>query len=119
MIRRPPRSTLFPYTTLFRSPQEGSSNFRETFRLPQLLLSLETAPRRAQIRSLYARPEPHRQLRRARQLRSSRRTQKAQRPVKVGVGELAESCQLSAAALGSKNKTPPLVIPNPLSGEES
>src|SRR3712207_8502377 len=24
MIRRPPRSTLFPYTTLFRSPIEGS-----------------------------------------------------------------------------------------------
>src|ERR1041385_4760562 len=24
MIRRPPRSTLFPYTTLFRSPQEGT-----------------------------------------------------------------------------------------------
>src|SRR3712207_7249109 len=23
MIRRPPRSTLFPYTTLFRSPQSG------------------------------------------------------------------------------------------------
>src|SRR2546426_6326116 len=23
MIRRPPRSTLFPYTTLFRSPKEG------------------------------------------------------------------------------------------------
>src|SRR3712207_8192960 len=23
MIRRPPRSTLFPYTTLFRSPGEG------------------------------------------------------------------------------------------------
>src|SRR5258708_13491414 len=23
MIRRPPRSTLFPYTTLFRSPQGG------------------------------------------------------------------------------------------------
>src|SRR3712207_8851525 len=23
MIRRPPRSTLFPYTTLFRSPVEG------------------------------------------------------------------------------------------------
>src|SRR2546425_13040002 len=29
MIRRPPRSTLFPYTTLFRSPQMlfGVSNF--------------------------------------------------------------------------------------------
>src|SRR2546430_12998933 len=26
MIRRPPRSTLFPYTTLFRSPREGSIN---------------------------------------------------------------------------------------------
>src|SRR3712207_7196135 len=25
MIRRPPRSTLFPYTTLFRSPGEGQS----------------------------------------------------------------------------------------------
>src|SRR5258708_25415573 len=24
MIRRPPRSTLFPYTTLFRSPWQGS-----------------------------------------------------------------------------------------------
>src|SRR2546426_5770457 len=24
MIRRPPRSTLFPYTTLFRSPEGGS-----------------------------------------------------------------------------------------------
>src|SRR5258708_9852188 len=25
MIRRPPRSTLFPYTTLFRSPSNGSA----------------------------------------------------------------------------------------------
>src|SRR2546422_3098872 len=25
MIRRPPRSTLFPYTTLFRSPSPGST----------------------------------------------------------------------------------------------
>src|SRR3712207_8201529 len=28
MIRRPPRSTLFPYTTLFRSQGERSDNFR-------------------------------------------------------------------------------------------
>src|SRR5256885_7424029 len=27
MIRRPPRSTLFPYTTLFRSPQPGEGSF--------------------------------------------------------------------------------------------
>src|SRR5256885_12542025 len=28
MIRRPPRSTLFPYTTLFRSAQRGARSFR-------------------------------------------------------------------------------------------
>src|SRR3712207_7112666 len=28
MIRRPPRSTLFPYTTLFRSPRRVSSSAR-------------------------------------------------------------------------------------------
>src|SRR3712207_7640851 len=30
MIRRPPRSTLFPYTTLFRSPEQ----YREKWGLP-------------------------------------------------------------------------------------
>src|SRR3712207_9411827 len=29
MIRRPPRSTLFPYTTLFRSPYRGLRVFEE------------------------------------------------------------------------------------------
>src|SRR5258707_10678494 len=29
MIRRPPRSTLFPYTTLFRSPHELSGGLRQ------------------------------------------------------------------------------------------
>src|SRR2546422_10948692 len=28
MIRRPPRSTLFPYTTLFRSPNEATYVFK-------------------------------------------------------------------------------------------
>src|SRR2546427_5272235 len=28
MIRRPPRSTLFPYTTLFRSPRRGVGRYR-------------------------------------------------------------------------------------------
>src|SRR2546426_2792023 len=28
MIRRPPRSTLFPYTTLFRSPSRGEAGGR-------------------------------------------------------------------------------------------
>src|SRR3712207_8346513 len=30
MIRRPPRSTLFPYTTLFRSPFDMSRCFRSS-----------------------------------------------------------------------------------------
>src|SRR3712207_4177690 len=35
MIRRPPRSTLFPYTTLFRSLRRGGrSFFRLAFRIP-------------------------------------------------------------------------------------
>src|SRR3712207_8890733 len=40
MIRRPPRSTLFPYTTLFRSRKKHL--LRETFKhvLPRHLLSL-------------------------------------------------------------------------------
>src|SRR3712207_7729542 len=29
MIRRPPRSTLFPYTTLFRSPADGRGSGEE------------------------------------------------------------------------------------------
>src|SRR2546427_7880723 len=33
MIRRPPRSTLFPYTTLFRSLAADSLNQRALFRL--------------------------------------------------------------------------------------
>src|SRR3712207_7239782 len=36
MIRRPPRSTLFPYTTLFRSPKTTGS--RRTVRLSQTAL---------------------------------------------------------------------------------
>ena len=31
MIRRPPRSTLFPYTTLFRSREEGIEDIDEVF----------------------------------------------------------------------------------------
>src|SRR5215469_17541451 len=37
MIRRPPRSTLFPYTTLFRSPRGPRSRLAST-------MSLETCP---------------------------------------------------------------------------
>src|SRR6266487_6579520 len=37
MIRRPPRSTLFPYTTLFRSARHGAAFDRSAARRPRLL----------------------------------------------------------------------------------
>src|SRR2546422_7712248 len=43
MIRRPPRSTLFPYTTLFRSLQEIVANSIATQRLAMILLSVFSA----------------------------------------------------------------------------
>ena len=43
MIRRPPRSTLFPYTTLFRSPASLPPSLR-SFLSPTTLLSLRYAP---------------------------------------------------------------------------
>src|SRR5687768_18303911 len=36
MIRRPPRSTLFPYTTLFRSMPNTRFYMRNNFRMPTL-----------------------------------------------------------------------------------
>src|SRR3712207_7188803 len=35
MIRRPPRSTLFPYTTLFRSPRLRHQRRRQRLHLPE------------------------------------------------------------------------------------
>src|SRR2546427_7383001 len=37
MIRRPPRSTLFPYTTLFRSGEQGRAGTRPRGALPEFL----------------------------------------------------------------------------------
>src|SRR2546429_9385449 len=38
MIRRPPRSTLFPYTTLFRSNDKGNATFYATYRTADPIL---------------------------------------------------------------------------------
>src|SRR5258707_7281343 len=55
MIRRPPRSTLFPYTTLFRSrtgrPYPPTGRYSET--------SWRTGPARAGCPSFQARSEEH------------------------------------------------------------
>src|SRR5256885_5380450 len=62
MIRRPPRSTLFPYTTLFRSPTLSSSNSGSSARRlshtpPPSSLKCSASPRR--YRSARWRSEEH------------------------------------------------------------
>src|SRR5690606_40039368 len=47
MIRRPPRSTLFPYTTLFRSPASSSST-RSTRRSGSAAVTTGTWPARSE-----------------------------------------------------------------------
>src|SRR3712207_8366305 len=41
MIRRPPRSTLFPYTTLFRSPMTRPSSDPPAYQVPALEKGLD------------------------------------------------------------------------------
>src|SRR3712207_7931792 len=85
MIRRPPRSTLFPYTTLFRSPRplrharpdrgEPRSAARPRPR-PRLMLpthqhDLDAGDLAALVERLAARPEAWRQDRKSTRLNSS------------------------------------------------
>src|SRR5690348_17561356 len=51
MIRRPPRSTLFPYTTLFRSRTGADSSLSATVRAPIAVESSSSPRPRAAIRS--------------------------------------------------------------------
>src|SRR2546429_2493343 len=58
MIRRPPRSTLFPYTTLFRSPSSSRSGVLSSIDLggdstspPETSASTQWAPARIMCRS--------------------------------------------------------------------
>src|SRR2546430_3646452 len=48
MIRRPPRSTLFPYTTLFRSPGRPDARRLGPARQVARFLEGETVPRRSE-----------------------------------------------------------------------
>src|SRR2546422_1110923 len=50
MIRRPPRSTLFPYTTLFRSPRGGRlpGEYRMAHALPGPRLGARQGARRSE-----------------------------------------------------------------------
>src|SRR5258707_8621732 len=55
MIRRPPRSTLFPYTTLFRSPDASSANERNVITVEGEVAGRRTKVVFAQIAGLIAR----------------------------------------------------------------
>src|SRR5690242_20963971 len=48
MIRRPPRSTLFPYTTLFRSQRHPSDDARRT-QATEAAVAGDTLERRGQV----------------------------------------------------------------------
>src|SRR2546426_1703323 len=64
MIRRPPRSTLFPYTTLFRSHRAACQ--RRVERLLQAGGELQIGPRLGELRRLVSEPLDHRLLDRGR-----------------------------------------------------
>src|SRR2546427_3786181 len=51
MIRRPPRSTLFPYTTLFRSPHHEARVFVRGHAVPHALLVVALGNERGRPRS--------------------------------------------------------------------
>src|SRR5258708_19630718 len=64
MIRRPPRSTLFPYTTLFRSPSASDVRFgrwrnHQTGRPCALEIKDRNGQTRARIGARADRPAPH------------------------------------------------------------
>src|SRR3712207_8561117 len=76
MIRRPPRSTLFPYTTLFRSRSESALGLRRRFcfRTPQHLLDRDrkrTALLGAEKRQREERQRGHTRDRKSTRLNSS------------------------------------------------
>jgi len=57
MIRRPPRSTLFPYTTLFRSDHHGAMMIEPTESEPKEELDLFIAAMRAIAEEAQTEPE--------------------------------------------------------------
>src|SRR3712207_7475394 len=64
MIRRPPRSTLFPYTTLFRSGLRLGVDLHERFEgdpplVRQLLPSAQPRPLGACLQGIHAPDQPH------------------------------------------------------------
>src|SRR5437762_8033705 len=60
MMRRPPRSTLFPYTTLFRSDWATARGYRQGENPARWLGHLENLlPKRSKVRRIEHRSEEH------------------------------------------------------------
>src|SRR5256885_13099299 len=95
MIRRPPRSTLFPYTTLFRSPATVQ-------RLPRPRIESEERP-------------AHQCRRRqgAGRLPRGSRNAAAHRRSEEHTSELQSPCNLVCRLLLEKKKTVSMIIPVP------
>src|SRR3712207_7118909 len=77
MIRRPPRSTLFPYTTLFRSEGSGGDDEREQ-RATGAHSAIPACRRAARVASRYTMPAPA--ARKPRLSRSGEHTSEIQSP---------------------------------------
>src|SRR5688572_31409786 len=73
MVRRPPRSTLFPYTTLFRSPRRFSKSILVTPAAARIIAPIKRVTDRHPSRPLRShRPDRHgRQDRKSTRLNSS------------------------------------------------
>src|SRR2546422_1975543 len=59
MIRRPPRSTLFPYTTLFRSSAGKFQSGEKTWTRDELVHLTHTEPENFSPNALFRRSEEH------------------------------------------------------------
>src|SRR3712207_7395158 len=99
MIRRPPRSTLFPYTTLFRSTGR-STDPPEWFRLPEFAECLAGFVAALGLRHPHVRSEEHtselqsRQYLVCRLLLEKKKTRKAQLYLIITIiTEHVESCE--------------------------
>src|SRR5688572_32619704 len=95
MIRRPPRSTLIPYTTLFRSNQKPAEEERE-----QEAGSEETAGTREVVRS-----GPHSVCPQRRQRRSEEHTSELQSQSNLVCRLLLEKKKKQKRTINIKNKT--------------
>src|SRR2546426_8192868 len=78
MIRRPPRSTLFPYTTLFRSRGDGIRGPRR--RRGPTRARAQRAPWRGTLMRLHAVEHGHRLTERLKLMRSEEHTSELQSP---------------------------------------